>query len=386
MRTWLRVLLLVGLVLGVVAPLAALSPAQVASPRPQGWVRDDAGMLSAEAAGNINARIDVARREHAVEFAVLIVADIGRQDPRGFATAVFNAWGIGDPQRHDGVLVFIAREQRAAEIVLGDGIDSDAQVAISERIMDGVLVPHLRGGDVAGGLLATVEALLRDIHGIAPPAVEVSRAAAAVESPIERASLAARAPKPISDGSRLQPATDMQARDDGRSLTPSLLFGGGAFALLGAFALRWWWRIRGRKCPRCSAKMQCLSEANDDAHLQPAQQIEERLGSVDYDVWACSACSFVDTRRHGAWFSRYARCSACNAVTLERSQTTLTQATYDFGGRVRVDEQCRHCNHRRQYERSTPPMTRPSSGSSGGRRSSGFSGGRSSGRGASGRW
>ena len=34
------------------------------------------------------------------------------------------------------MLVFIARAQRAAEIVLGDGIDSDAQVAISQRIMD----------------------------------------------------------------------------------------------------------------------------------------------------------------------------------------------------------------------------------------------------------
>ena len=51
--------------------------------------------------------------------------------------------------------------------------------------------------------------------------------------------------------------------------------------------------------------MQRLEETADDAHLQPAQQLEEKLGSVDYDVWACSACSFVDTKRYGAWFTRY---------------------------------------------------------------------------------
>ena len=37
MAMWLRVAMLVGLLLGLVAPLAALSPVQVISPRPQGW-------------------------------------------------------------------------------------------------------------------------------------------------------------------------------------------------------------------------------------------------------------------------------------------------------------------------------------------------------------
>ena len=125
--------------------------------------------------------------------------------------------------------------------------------------------------------------------------------------------------------------------------------------------------------------MQRLEESADDAHLQPAQRLEESLGSVDYDVWACSACTFVDTKRYGAWFTRYARCRQCQTVALEREQTTLVAATYSHGGRVRVDERCQHCGHHHTYERTTPRKTKPRSGS-------GFSGGSSSGRGASGRW
>ena len=80
-------------------------------------------------------------------------------------------------------------------------------------------------------------------------------------------------------------------------------------------------------------------------------------------------------------FTRYARCPKCNAVTKNSAETTLVAATYDMGGRVRVDEKCEFCGYENSFERSTPKRTRSSSSSS-----SGFSGGSSSGRGSSGRW
>jgi uncharacterized protein len=370
------------LVLILVASLAAHAAATPQSPRPHSWVRDDAGMLAPAAEQHIDATIELARAQRSVELAVVTVADAGTDDTRRYATELFNAWGIGDPQRHDGVLIFIAREQRAAEIILGDGIDSDAEVATSQRIMDGVLVPHMRRGDPAGGLLATVEAVLQQIHGIAAPAVETGGTAMGLQS--GRADALDAAPSTAAPRSLRAPeaASDADAPLDRLAKHPVTWGSGGLLALFGAFALRWWWRIRGRRCPRCHAAMQRLSETADDAHLQPAQRLEEQLGSVDYDVWACTACSFVDTRRYGAWFTRYARCEKCQTAALERNQTTVLAATYDHGGRVRVDEHCKHCDHRHSYERSTPRRTRSSS--SGG--SSGFSGGRSSGRGASGRW
>lgn len=382
-RVWLWV------VLWVVWPacaLAALSPQDVTSPRPQSWVRDDAGLLAAEDEQNIDAMIEFARRTRAVEMAVVTVADAGTEATAQFALDLFNYWGIGDPQRHDGVLVFLAREQRAAEIVFGQGIPTSVGNAISQRVMDNVLIPRLKQGDFAGGLQATVETLLHELQGIEPPSLEQESGAASATMPLDPVPVRVVGPvrpEPAQPAPRTERSPWDRAADE-----PATWIGGGLFGLLAAFALRWWWRVRGRRCPRCHAAMQRLSEQADDAHLQPAQRLEEQLGSVDYDVWACTACSFVDTKRYGAWFTRFARCAKCHTVALEREQTTITAATYDHGGRVRIDEHCKHCGHRHSFERSTPRKTRSTSGGSGrsGGRSGGFSGGRSSGGGASGRW
>ena len=75
-------------------------------------------------------------------------------------------------------------------------------------------------------------------------------------------------------------------------------------------------RHRRRRCPACQARMVCLAEADDDALLEEGQQAEERVGSVDYDVWKCEACSHHFTLRYPKWFSGFA--SALSA-TIARS-------------------------------------------------------------------
>ena len=144
-----------------------------------------------------------------------------------------------------------------------------------------------------------------------------------------------------------------------------------------------------------------LGEHEDDQHLDHGEQTEERIGSVDYDLWACTACPQVLKLRYGTWFTSYARCPRCHAVTKSSNETTLIAATYDHGGQVRVDDACVACDYRHTYTRSTPQKTRPSTGRGngigglgggrlggsfgGGGRSSG-GGGRSSGRGGGGGW
>lgn len=372
LRAAIRGLLLLALLVsGAVAALPA-------SPRPHSWVLDEAGLLDAAAEQRLDALIDAARLERPVELSVVTLADIGSEDPRRYATRLFNQWGIGDTQRHDGLLLFIAREQRAAEIILGQGIDDDSRLASSQRIMDQVLVPALRRGKAAQGIEASLRALLAEIHGL--PGASQGVPEEALASPVQPLLEREDRGLPAAPG-RSEPAAVRSERGpDWGALAMAL---GAPLALVAAFALRMGWRVRGRRCPRCAAPMQRLDEQADDAHLQPAQRIEESLRSVDYDVWVCTACSEVDIRRYGAWFRSVYSCPHCKARTLQRQTTTLQSATTLSGGRIRVDEHCAHCNHRHSHERSTPRL---SSTSSSGRSRSGFSGGRSRGRGASGRW
>ena len=47
------------------------------------------------------------------------------------------------------------------------------------------------------------------------------------------------------------------------------------------------YRLRNtpRRCPHCGTMMRKVDEVHDNEYLNPAQDLEEHIGSVDYDVW-----------------------------------------------------------------------------------------------------
>jgi uncharacterized protein len=55
-------------------------------------------------------------------------------------------WGLGQRDRDKSLLLFVALNDRASQIILGDDIDSDAGIAASERIMRDTIVSHVRAG------------------------------------------------------------------------------------------------------------------------------------------------------------------------------------------------------------------------------------------------
>lgn len=165
------------------------------------------------------------------------------------------------------------------------------------------------------------------------------------------------------------------------------LFGMGAIALgfvgtgLGVReAVRRW----PRKCKKCQVPMERLGEQADDRFLSEGEKVEERLGSVDYDVWSCPECHEARKLRWGAILSSYSRCTSCSFRTLSTTTRTLQSATQYSTGLAEVTENCAHCGFHNRYTRVIPRRPKPSSrSSSGGGRSSR---GSSSGRGSSGSW
>ena len=108
-----------------------------------------------------------------------------------------------------------------------------------------------------------------------------------------------------------------------------------------------------------------LDETTDDAHLEPGQQLEETLESVDYDVWLCPTCQYALTIPHHAWFSRYSTCESCKRRTLETDTLTLVAATTSHTGTQQVTERCRNCQWNRTYTKVIPRVSESSSSSGG---------------------
>ncbi|HSN88021.1 MAG TPA: TPM domain-containing protein, partial [Thermoanaerobaculia bacterium] len=228
--TFAHRVLLAGLVLaGLPAPTMpahAVTVEEISTPRPSGWTVDLTGTLPSETVAELNRLGDEVKAKSGSELVVVVVGTTGGVEPREFATRLFNHWGIGERDKNNGLLVFAALDDRAAEIVLGDGVDDSAQVQASEEIMQGVMVPRFREGDSAGAMLQGATACASRILG--------ASSGIGVEPPVSP-----RTAKPLTSP---QPTEDV--------LMPQINLVIGCFAAVGLILLL----IRPDRCPSCSAR------------------------------------------------------------------------------------------------------------------------------------
>jgi len=154
------------------------------------------------------------------------------------------------------------------------------------------------------------------------------------------------------------------------------------------------YRDMPRQCKQCSGKSEKLNNDQEDAFLKPAQLAEEKVGSIDYDVWRCTSCSSIEYLTYPNPNTKYKACPKCQAITWHLSkERTIKKATYsDYGSREEIHF-CENCSHKLREVFTIPILVASSSSSdssSGGSSSSdsggSWGGGSSSGGGASSSW
>lgn len=158
------------------------------------------------------------------------------------------------------------------------------------------------------------------------------------------------------------------------------------------------WRDHRRKCPTCGTTMQKIDEVHDNDYLTPAQDLEERIGSVDYDVWRCPSCGETDIEQYVQRGTPYHQCERCHAYTsrLARTRVLRQPTTLREGEGVR-EYNCLHCGHTTSERFALPVLVAPvvvggrgrgfgGGGGFGGFGGGSFGGGHTGGGGASGGW
>jgi uncharacterized protein len=366
--------------------------ADVASPRPAGWVTDQAHVLDPPTVATLNEIVAELHRARGVELAIVTVDDVPGT-PKAFATELFNTWHIGTAGKNDGVLVLLVMGKRRLEVETGTGIEPVLPAAWLAEMQQRDMVPLFKRAEFPQGLITGVRAIAAHIRvqtgeAAAPGPAGEYRSDGQVVAPAQPQPMPPSSPPP-------QPVAAPPHDQD----NPLLLFGSiGAIGAGGIGAVGVWARRRRRQCAQCKIDMVVLDERADDAHLGEGERAEERVGSVDYEVLSCTRCAATRTIRHNKWFSGYSRCSSCHAKTLRSWSRTLRAATTYSTGEVEVNEQCAHCNYQNRYTQTTAMLSSSSSSSSSSDSSSstfsssssssdsGFSGGSSSGGGAGSSW
>ncbi|MBI2170898.1 MAG: TPM domain-containing protein [Chloroflexi bacterium] len=132
-------------------------------PRPSGFVNDFAVLIPEDTEAVLEALLQQFEEETTVEIAVVTVASLEGDTIEGYAVRLFQQWGIGKKGVDNGVLLLIAAQERDVRIEVGYGMEPYITDGMAGRILDEAVLPGLRQGDFALGILKGVQAIAQAI-------------------------------------------------------------------------------------------------------------------------------------------------------------------------------------------------------------------------------
>ncbi len=309
------------------------------------------------------------------EVAVVIIQSIGGEEPKRFATELFDRWRIGKRSSDNGLLILSVMDARRTEFETGYSTEAVLPDVVCYRIGMQELVPHFREGEYAKGL----EAALLKIQNI-------------LEDPDSQGDLQRElksyGPRPwyrsiplplliygavmllwalIVEVWTLAHLSGKQDQHDKYLNIRKMHWGGWAFIfpilfIPIYFANRYLLK-KLRNQPRFSRvngkKMVKLSEAEDDQLLENGQIIEEQIGSVDYDVWVTEDRDDFRVLAYRKRWSKYKTCPECKYKTyhLARSEVLKKATTNQAGKGVHIYE-CKNCHYTHEDTYTLPKKSK----------------------------
>lgn len=305
------------------------------------YLSDPAQIIDAANAAHIDSTLQNLRATTGVQAAVVVLPNMdGDTDVDTYATDLFTLWGLGDKDKDNGLLLLVSVGDRKYVIRTGYGIEDALPDAICGRIERNVMVPAFKEGNYSGGIRAAVDNIssvlsdpaLRDemLKDIAEQEREdwmdvlyLYLTFCVVMTLLGFAWLffALRDVRGKTPYDKYQ-ATRTLSRSSGACAWFTL-----GMTLLVYIPLRMVmrkWRNGAHYCSNCGTKMEKLDEDKDNEYLTPAQDAEERIKSVDYDVWLCPKCGTTEVYRFDE-DSGYTECPYCHARTCRFVRDTVMQ-------------------------------------------------------------
>ncbi len=137
-------------------PLAALEVPPLSAP-----VIDQAGLLSADEAQQLNDLLLNYETETSNQFAVLIIPSLDGEDLESYSILVAEAWALGEADKDNGLLLLVALAERRLRIEVGFGLEGVLTDAFCGRIIDHTIVPYFKSEQYFQGISAGLLELIR---------------------------------------------------------------------------------------------------------------------------------------------------------------------------------------------------------------------------------
>ena len=144
----------------LISSLTLLAQPEVPAPTNR-LVNDFAGLMTSAEQAQLTDQLNAYARETSTQIAVVTEASLDGQPIFDRSLAIAESWGIGgSPEKDNGVLVYVARDDRKIYIQTGYGAEGFLPDARAGRIIRNIMTPAFRRGDYFAGIQGATQAIM----------------------------------------------------------------------------------------------------------------------------------------------------------------------------------------------------------------------------------
>jgi len=140
--------------------------AETIPPKPAGYFNDYAGVVSKDAASRFNEQLAQFERETSNQVVVAVFPKMQSDvDISAYTQRAAQAWGVGQKEQRNGVVLFVFTQDRKMFIQVGYGLEGALPDATAFDITEYRIKPHFRNNDYEGGLADGIDSIQKAIRG-----------------------------------------------------------------------------------------------------------------------------------------------------------------------------------------------------------------------------
>lgn len=150
------------------------------------YVSNPDGIITPEDVRAINRDLSELRERTGTEVAVVAIGGVADNDPRHFATELFQHWRIGQKDRDNGLLILLVTDppNRAVVFEVGYGLEGVLPDIVSFRLQQRHMIPDLKTGNYSEAMSKGVTAVTRYLSSEAPGRDAVGTAPQGQKAPL----------------------------------------------------------------------------------------------------------------------------------------------------------------------------------------------------------
>jgi len=128
-------------------------------------VLDQANLIDAASEQQINQLLAGHEKASSNQIIVVTLKDLQGYNIEHAGVEMGRAWGVGQKEQDNGILLILAQAERKVRIEVGYGLEGVMTDAVSATIIQEYILPRFKTGDFSGGLLVGTQAIVSALGG-----------------------------------------------------------------------------------------------------------------------------------------------------------------------------------------------------------------------------